>query len=78
MAHLGPWSLFVYLAVVAASLAGFARYRMSQRAALPAAEQAAFVPRAETSVVRGALDPRTVGSDEDRARQAGALAASDV
>jgi MFS family permease len=78
MAHLGPWSLFLYLCAVAALLAGFTRYRMSMRAPLPAAEQAAFVPRAETSVVRGALDPRTAGSDEDRARQTGALAASDV
>ena len=78
MANLGRWTLFLYLAVVAASLAGFARYRMSRRVALPAAEQATFVPRAETSVVRGALDPRTIGSDEDRARQEAALAASDV
>jgi MFS family permease len=78
MAHLGPWSLFLYLAAIAALLGGFARYRMSMRAALPAAEQATFVPRAETSVVRGALDPRTAGSDEDRARQAAALAASDT
>jgi MFS family permease len=78
MAHLGPWTLFLYLCAVAALLAGFTRYRMSMRAALPAAEQAAFVARAETSVVRGALDPRTAGSDEDRIRQAAALAASDV
>jgi MFS family permease len=78
MAHFGSWSLFLYLAIVAAALAGFARYRMGMRAARPAAEQATFVARAETSVVRGALDPRTAGSDEDRARDAAAMAASDV
>lgn len=79
MANLGPWSLFLYLAVVAAGLGGFARYRMSQRAALPPDEQATFVPRAEstTTVVAGELDPRAAEAEE-RARQAAALAAADV
>jgi MFS family permease len=79
MANLGTWSLFLYLAVVAGALAGFARYRMSRRAALPADEQATFVPRAETvtTVVAGELDPRAAEADE-HARQAAALAAADV
>jgi MFS family permease len=78
MAHAGTWSLFIYLALVSALLAGFARYRMGRRAALPAAEQATFVPRAETSVVSGALDPRTTGAEEERAQPGAARAASEA
>ncbi|MBX6321302.1 MAG: MFS transporter [Rhodospirillaceae bacterium] len=63
MAHTGPWSLYLVLAAVSGLMAGFTRYRMRRRAALPAAEQAAFVPRAETPIVRGALDPRTAGTE---------------
>lgn len=79
MANLGHWSLFLYLAVVAAAIGGFARYRMSRRVALPPGEQATFVPRAETTaaVVGGELDPRAA-EGEEHARQAAALAAADV
>jgi MFS family permease len=58
MAMGGDWALFLYLAAVSGLLAAFVRYRMGQRSALPAAEQARFAPRAETAVVAGALDPR--------------------
>ncbi len=54
----GDWALFLYLGGIGALLAAFVRYRMSRRAALPAAEQAKFAPRAEATVVAGALDPR--------------------
>jgi MFS family permease len=54
----GDWMLFLYLAGVAGLLAVFVRYRMSRREALPADEQAKFAPRAEATVVAGALDPR--------------------
>ena len=58
MTAAGSWALFLYLAGVAAALALFVRYRMSRRAALPAAEQAKFAPRAEAAVLAGTLDPR--------------------
>ncbi|MEA2778819.1 MAG: hypothetical protein QOK29_363 [Rhodospirillaceae bacterium] len=58
MAHGGDWMLFLYLAGMAGGLAAFVRYRMGQRGALPAAEQAKFAPRIETAVMAGALDPR--------------------
>jgi MFS family permease len=54
----GDWMLFLYLAGVAGLLAVFVRYRMSRRTALPAEAQAKFAPRAEATVVAGALDPR--------------------
>jgi MFS family permease len=58
MSAAGNWALFLYLAGVAAGLALFVRYRMGRRAALPSAEQAKFAPRAEATVIAGALDPR--------------------
>jgi len=54
----GSPMLFLFLAVMTAMLAVFARYRMSRRAALPASEQATFVPLTPTGDVAGSLDPR--------------------
>ena len=58
MTHGGDWMLFLYLAGMSGLLAVFVRYRMSRRTALPSEAQAKFVPRAEATVVAGALDPR--------------------
>lgn len=54
----GPAMLFLFLAVMTILLALFAAYRMSRRAALPAAEQATFVSLPPTGDVAGSLDPR--------------------
>ena len=43
---------------VAVIVAGFTRYRMSVRQALPASEQSSFVPLTTSSAIAGALDPR--------------------
>lgn len=58
MRGLGDDGLFLFLAVVALAMAAFTRYRMSRRSALPAAEQAPFVPAPATAGVTGKLDPR--------------------
>lgn len=58
MGQLGPTGLFFYLTAVAVLIAGFTRYRMSAREALPANEQTSFVPLTSTSAIAGALDPR--------------------
>lgn len=58
MDALGAASLFLFLAVVAAALAAFTRYRMSRRMARPPAEQSSFVPLPQTTTAAGQLDPR--------------------
>jgi MFS family permease len=58
METLGSPSLFLFLSALAAILAGFTRYRMTRRAALPPEEQAAFVPLPATTAAAGQLDPR--------------------
>ena len=63
MGQLGPSSLFLFLMVVSAALAIFARHRMRQRSALPADEQAPFVPL-DSRIMLGQLDPRTDSDDE--------------
>ena len=59
MGPVGPSGLFVFIAVVAAFLAIYTRWRMSRRAAKPAEEQSKFVPVPSTSAIAGALDPRS-------------------
>jgi len=59
MSHIGPEGLFLSVAVIAGSLAGFAAYRMRRRAAPPAEAQTGFVAVPPTSAVAGKLDPRT-------------------
>ena len=58
MQRLGDAALFLFLALVALLLAAFTGYRMLRRAALPAREQAPFVPLSTTAGVSGQLDPR--------------------
>jgi MFS family permease len=58
MRFAGDNALFLFLAAVALALAAFTRYRMSRRTALPASEQALFVPVPATAGVSGELDPR--------------------
>lgn len=58
MEMFGSSALFLFLAALAALLAGFTRYRMTRRPALPPEEQAAFVPLPATSAAGGQLDPR--------------------
>ena len=59
MQAIGDEALFLFLALAALGLAGFTRYRMSRRAALPSHEQAPYVPVTTTACVSGRLDPRT-------------------
>lgn len=59
MSHLGPGGLFISVAVTSAALAGFAVYRMRQRAAPPSEAQTGFVAVPATSPVAARLDPRT-------------------
>jgi len=59
MGQVGPTGLFYYLTGVGVLLAGFTRYRMSMREALPAKAQTSFVAVGSTSAIAGALDPRT-------------------
>lgn len=71
----GPAMLFLFLAVMTAGLAAFARYRMARRAALPSAEQATFVPLPPTGDVAGSLDPRAEkGANFGQAPRAAATA----
>ena len=59
MQALGDEALFLFLALVAAGLAGFTAYRMRRRAALPSRQQSPYVPLSTTAGVSGPLDPRT-------------------
>jgi MFS family permease len=74
MSALGASSLFLFLAVVAAALAAFTRYRMSRRMARPPEEQSSFVPLPQTTTAAGQLDPRAQAPqnfpDEDQPRAA--------
>ncbi|MFZ5789896.1 MAG: MFS transporter [Pseudomonadota bacterium] len=72
MGRLGAPVLLVYLAIIAGALALFVHYRMTRRAALPAREQAAFVPVTTTSAVAGKLDPRAGDSAAPATEQAAA------
>ncbi|HET6161288.1 MAG TPA: MFS transporter [Dongiaceae bacterium] len=58
MGPVGPSGLFVFIAIVAITLAIYTRWRMSRRAAKPTEEQSKFVPVPSTSAIAGALDPR--------------------
>jgi hypothetical protein len=58
MEVLGSPALFLFLALLAAAVAAFTRYRMIRRAPLPPEEQAAFVPLPATTAAGGQLDPR--------------------
>jgi MFS family permease len=58
METFGSAGLFLVLALASALLAGFTRYRMTRRAALPPEEQAAFVSLPVTAAAGGRLDPR--------------------
>ncbi|MDY0882891.1 MFS transporter [Dongia soli] len=58
MGQVGPTGLFFYLTIVAVIIAGFTRYRMSARQALPTSEQSSFVALTTSSAIAGALDPR--------------------
>jgi len=64
MGLLGDAGLFLYLAVIAAALAGFTRYRMTRRAARPPEEQSTFVALPTTAPAAGHLDPRAAPADE--------------
>jgi MFS family permease len=54
----GPSALFLVIAIVATALGAFTRFRMRQRAAVPAEEQKAFVPLAVAAAPATQLDPR--------------------
>lgn len=58
MDRFGPLGLFGFTAVMHAGMAGFALYRMRQRAAPPQEQKADFVPMPSTAPVRADLDPR--------------------
>jgi MFS family permease len=58
MEMFGSSALFLYLALLAAIMAAFTRYRMTRRPALPPEEQAMFVPLPATTGAGGQLDPR--------------------
>ncbi len=55
----GPSGLFLFCAVVSGGMAGFALYRMTQRSALPAGEQADFQSVTTTTYMAAELDPRS-------------------
>ncbi|NKB56256.1 MAG: MFS transporter [Alphaproteobacteria bacterium] len=62
MKYLGPSGLYFYASAIYLFMAAFTLYRMSRRAAVPDADQNAFVPQPQTSQsspVVTALDPRT-------------------
>ena len=74
MEMFGSSALFLYLAVLAAIMAAFTRYRMTRRPALPPEEQAPFVPLPATTGAGGQLDPRveppgSVNVDPPRPRE---------
>jgi MFS family permease len=58
MDRLGPLGLFGFTALMHFIMAGFALYRMRQRAAPPQGQKADFVPMPATAPVRADLDPR--------------------
>jgi len=58
MSLAGAAGLFLFTAVTAALLGGFAVYRMTQREAPPAAAQGPYVPLPHTSAEAAELDPR--------------------
>ncbi|MCW0232068.1 MAG: MFS transporter [Ferrovibrio sp.] len=58
MDRFGPLGLFGFTALIHAAMAGFALYRMRQRAAPPQDQKADFVPMPSTAPVRADLDPR--------------------
>ncbi len=58
MERFGPLGLFGFTALIHSTMAGFALYRMRQRAAPPQDQKADFVPMPATAPVRADLDPR--------------------
>ncbi|MFO0995101.1 MAG: MFS transporter [Alphaproteobacteria bacterium] len=62
MSTIGPDGLFIYSALVNLVLAGFAIYRMFQRAPMPKEQQRDYVSLPETTPVVRALDPHAVAS----------------
>ena len=59
MAGLGPGGLFVYIAAVLATIAGFTIWRMRQRGGIPLEKQSDFVPAAQTPPALAEIDPRS-------------------
>jgi len=57
--RLGPASLFLFTAAAHGGLLGFALYRMTRRATVPADQQRIFVPADKSTPQVFALDPRS-------------------
>ena len=64
MGGLGPHGLFVYIAGVLATIAGFTVFRMLRRTGLPIAQQTSFVPAPQTPPGIAELDPRAAAAGE--------------
>ncbi len=64
MAALGPGSLLLYFAAVAAMLAAYTLRRMRFAPPVPAAEKSSFVPMGEVSPVALRMAPRSSGDGE--------------
>ena len=72
MDRVGPSGLFWYVGAIAAALAAFVGWRMTQRRALPPEERERFVgPIAQTSPSTAQLDPRSEARIPARSEQAG-------
>lgn len=59
MSHIGPEGLFLFVAAVGVTLAGFSVHRMRRRPAEPNEAQTGFVPLPPSSAAVSRLDPRT-------------------
>lgn len=76
MESMGPTGLFVFVGAVGTGTVAFTLWRMRRRPPVPVAEQAAFVPLPETTLLAGALDPR--GEAPPAADDAGTGAGADA
>ena len=59
MAWIGPWALFLFIAIVLLGFCIFVAYRMRRREPVPAEDQGEFVMVPPNTPAAYALDPRT-------------------
>ncbi|MBL8669657.1 MAG: MFS transporter [Alphaproteobacteria bacterium] len=64
MERLGPGGLFIVMALLAAALAAFGLWRMTQRPTVAAADRQPFVDRPSTSYAAADLDPYATTAEE--------------
>jgi MFS family permease len=73
MQSFGPNGFFWWLAVIHAAIGLFALYRMTQRRAIPVAEQGAYIAQSpRQSAVAAALCAETAGAEEPKSADAAA------